>query len=260
MAQVECIPVNDELLAFLGELDNDWVLEAAAAKPGVLLGPSIKPRKPRKSRRVDLLNAHKELARLQCQLEVLHGKLQFCESSDTDRSSSELDWKSFALQERILKAKADKENERLRRRVDAKARLVCRISALMQQQIQIAPSSLRLDQQPSDVDLYNEAQMYQVLQACLEMRCRRDLNAIVQQFHGDSVASRGGLQKAQWRTFALSDNGVGMDFREAVLMPFSSAFIHRAISRHAAVNSLDVCKANVGIHAKRDSNGIFVDC
>lgn len=248
MAQVDCVPVNDELLAFLGELDNDWVFDTDPVKPIVNLKPSLKPRKPRKSRRVDLLNAHQELSRLQAQLLQLHGKLEFCESLDADRSSSGLDWKSFALQERILKTKADKENARLRRRVEAKARLICRVSALMKQQIEVMPSSVRRDECPNAVDLYNEAQVYHVLQACLDMRCRRDLDAIVQQFSGGCAVSMSELQKAQWRTFALSDNGVGMDFREAVLMPFSSAFIHRTISQHAAVNSLDVCKANVRIH------------
>lgn len=249
MAQLECVPMNDELLAFLGELDNDWLLESDPIKP-VTVVRSIKPRKPRKSRRADLLNAQQELAKLQSQLQLLHGELEFC---GFNRSSSGLDWKSFALQERILKTKADKENARLRRRVEAKARLICRVSALMRQQIEIMPCSVQRNECPNGVDLYNEVQVYHVLQACLDMRCRRDLDAIVQQFSDGSPASTSELQKAQWRTFELSDNGVGMDFREAVLMPFTSAFIHCTISQHAAVNSLDICKANVRIHAQEAS-------
>lgn len=257
MAQVEWALSDDELLAFLSELDgDDWLLKPAPVTPSPSVSLKTRTRKPRKSRRLDLLNARQEIAELQSQLQLVHEKVAFRESLNASQSSCGLGWQLFALREKILKMRSAEENARLRRRVTMEAKAVRRMLSLVRQQTETVSMSVRIRRNDDTMDLQDEDQVYRVLHACINLRCGRDLDAIVQQCDAESVLSESNLERSQWRKFVLQDRGVGVEFREAVAMPFSTAVIHRAIRKHVVIDSLEECKGNVRINARTERDRI----
>lgn len=244
MALVDCSLSNDDLLAFLSEIDGDWLMDSdPVTSPPVDVKP--RTRKPRKSRRLDLINIRQEIAQLQFQLQLLQEKVAFRESLNVNRSSCGLSWKYFALREKTLKMRTAEENARLRRRVAVETKVTRRILALVRHQAETVPRSVRINRCAERIDLKNEEQVSRVLRACIDLRCVGDLDVIAQQCDEESVVSDSNLERSQWKTFALKDHGVGVEFREAVAMPFSAATIHRANRRHIVINAVEECKGNV---------------
>lgn len=258
MAQIDCTLPNDELVAFMNEMDGDWLHDPAPATPpsvGALNSDPVSPspskttRKPRRYRRLELMNVRNEIAELQSELQLAHEKAVFCESLNADRSSCRLCWKLVALREKIMKIRANEENARLRARVDMQTKLISRIMSVVRQQSEAVPRSFYIYSGTSSVDLQDHDQVHRALLVSLDMRCEGDLDLIVQQCHEESVASDSNLERSRWNTFALSDRGVGIEFREAVALPFSGAVIYRTFKPHTVSDSLEERKGNVCITA-----------
>lgn len=106
-----------------------------------------------------------------------------------------------------------------------KARMLCRIVSLVRQQPEAVLRSLYPDHRVKGIDVQNKDQVYHVLLACLNLRCKGDLDLIVQRCYDESVVSDSSLERSQWNIFTLNDRGVGIECREVVGLPFSAAVI-----------------------------------
>lgn len=232
---------DEALFAFLGEMDNDWVLDSPPLK--TLDETSRKPKrtrrigakKPRKSRRLDLLQARYEIADLECQLHLLHEKYESRESLETHRSN----WKLLARHERVLKKKAEIENARLRKLMDTHAKLIQQTSAQLQQHIGMLYKATQGDSRIASLN--DAAHIYEIMQICLDLRCRSQLDAIVRQCSEDSACK---LQRIRWKTLPLGEQDIGVEFRESVAMPFKSVFILRTIRPSSVLDVIDIARTN----------------
>lgn len=226
---------DEDFFAFLGEMDNDWLLDALPLKlpddssKSPKRNRRISVKKPRKSRRLDLLKTHDHVADLESQLQILRERYEYQESLDQSN------WKLLAMHERVLKKKVEIENARLRKLLDTQAKLIQQICAQMQQHVGMLSKGMQGDSRITS--LTDAAHIYQVMQMCLDMRCKSRLDAIVGLCSDDSACK---LQRIQWQTLPLGDRDVGVDFRESLAMPFKSAFVLRTI-RPSAVLDVAAC-------------------
>lgn len=234
-------------------MDQSWLIDPMTDRT-LALAPnaparSIIMKKPRRSPRVDLLNFRQEAAELQLQVQILQAKHAFRESLKTNRSDSGLDWCHFALNERSLSKMASQKNERLRKQVEAKMRLLQRIVRCIQrQQLETKPRSLHIHFRIESHD--DTAHVYRVLQSCLNKHSNDRLNAIASQCHVLSIKSEFQLRMIRWETFALGDLGVGVDFQESAVIPFASSFVHDVLYRNPVINVAQVQKNAVSCAAQ----------
>lgn len=93
MTLVDSTLPSDDLVAFLSELENNWLHDPAlvtllsvGASNCVPVSPPLKTRtnKPRRYRRHELINVREEIAELQSQLQIAHKKAEFRESLNSD--------------------------------------------------------------------------------------------------------------------------------------------------------------------------------
>lgn len=241
--------VQDDLLAFLSELDNDWVLESTPQTLSACSG-HLRPKKPRRNRRVDLMNARQEIVELQNQLKIMYNKLDPRATRTTTQLSQ---WKKRTLTEKVFKLRADEENSRLRKRIKETMKLTRRINLLTHQQAEFASKSLQISRPITDVELDNNAQVFRALHMCIDSRSRSSLTKIVQQCYAQSVLTVGDLERVEWHEHSIGDRIVVVDFREAVAVPFSSAYVFSAMRRYAAVNSIED-KRDVKVNARVSSS------
>lgn len=233
---------DEALFAFLGEMDSDWVLEASPLK-ALDHAPTRKPtisrrirdKKPRKSRRLDLLQVRDEIADLERQLRILHEKFEFQESLKTHQSN----WKLLAMHERVLKKKAEIEQARLRKLVDSHEKFIQQTSAQLQQHIGMLAKAVQGDNRIASLN--DAAHIDEIMQICLDLRCRSQLDAIVSQCSDDPTCK---LQRVQWKTLPLGDRDIGVEFRESVAMPFKSAFILRTIRPSTVLDVGEYARSN----------------
>lgn len=251
MAQVESYQTSSwvledgELLAFVSDMDDNWLLELKPpATPDCVASLSTTKlnKKPRRSRKLDIMNTRQEIIDLQDQLQMLQKQ---DELRDTTESSSRSNWRVFALHQQSLTNSARKENTRLLKQVQARAGLIQRIVRLINRQENGSiPRAVQLDYRVTSVD--NPAHVYRVMQACLDSRSLNALDVIMSQCIEPQVDSSYQLRKFHWRTFALTHRCVGVEFNESVAMPLSSPFIHGVLYRYPVlINALEIREHNV---------------
>lgn len=238
---------QDDFLAFFSELDNDWIVKST---PTMVPG-QLQDKIPRRSRRVDLVNARKEISELQNQLKTMHDNLN---RRGTTRIFSH--WQTYILTEKVLKLRADEENSRLRKRIKETINLSRRIVSLANQQAEIASELMQISRPIANGDVHKDAQIFHGLQACIDLRCRSNLAKIVQQCYAQSAVSIDSLEREEWHEFTLGGRSVLVDFQEAIAVPFSSASIFNSMRRYAAVNAVEskVTKTHPKVSSRANSN------
>lgn len=85
--------LDDELLAFASEMDNNWVLQSnptASAASASIISPATRSKKPRHSRRQDFAHAREEINQLQRQCQILQENSQAV--GHTRQFGQSLDW------------------------------------------------------------------------------------------------------------------------------------------------------------------------
>lgn len=234
----------ENLSTFLKTTDDDWVLKlmAHSAPNGVNISPTNKRiSKLRRYPRERLMHLRQERTKLELELQILKEKHQFQETLKAKSSSFGLSWRLCAMQERILANSASRENSRLRMLVTANAKLIHRVSRLAhRQQLDVMPISVQVDSRI--MNFGDHAQMYRTLRSSLEFRSKWQLDAIVDHCSAQSFDS---ARDHDWRPFVLEGIGVGVDFHEAVILPFSSSFICGLLNRWPLVNAVGVWKSIV---------------
>lgn len=239
---------GEDVFTFFREMDHNWLIDPTPERTLALI-PNAPARsiikKPRRSPpRVELLNIRQEATELQLQVQILQEKHEFRQSLRANRSNSGLDWRQFALNERSLAKMTSQKNERLRKQVDAKLRLIHRIARCIQRQkLESNPRSLQIYFRIENHD--DDAHVYRVLQACLNKRSNDHLEAIAGQCHALSTGSACNLRMIRWETFALGDLGVGVGFQESAVIPFASSFVHDVLYHNPVLNAVQVRKDSV---------------
>lgn len=229
--------LNDaDLTKFLNEM------EALSSVSNATSRRSHKP--PRHSRRLDIQRSKQELTDLEDQLQILRKQNEFRESLQAARSNSGLDWKVYAQHERLMSEAATKENSRLQKRVEAKMRRIQLLSQLIHRHLfRSVPKSVEIDLRIVDLD--NQAHVYRVLQACLDSRRKGQVDDIVSNCKEYLAMSDAGLRTSQWKTFAIEDHRIGVEYNESVTIPFDSNFIQGIINENPSLNALKVDENHV---------------
>lgn len=220
---------EDELSAFLRELDDIWARDSTpltTPAPTSTVSSTNRLQKPRHSRRAEIQHAQQEITGLELELQIVHEKLDFCRSLQATGSCYDLDRRLMAYRERA----------RLRKRADMNVEWIQRISKLVRQQMEALPKPTLFDHRIVKID--NRAYIYGVLQACLDVRSRGQLDAVLSRYTNMSVGSE--LQTRRWSSFALEDGSVGVEFHESIVLPFSSTFIVDAVRRNSSLRALEI--------------------
>lgn len=166
------------------------------------------------------MNTQTAIDELELHLQVLKEKYEFCESLKPSKSSCGLDWRLVVARERFRIKKAHHANIVLKKRVSDNAQLIQRISRHMDRQgMKAMPISVQEASQISGLD--DEAHVRRVLQACLDFRCLSQVDSIVNQCNAIATS----LETNDWNTFALENHGIGVRYRESVVIPSSAAYI-----------------------------------
>lgn len=232
MAQVNSQSTQDydPLMTFVSMLEP---LSVASISPK---NKRVRSKKPRRNRRIDILNVRHTIVELELQLQILNEKYEFCESLKAPKFSCGPNWRLVVSRERLRIKKASRVNDMLKTRVSDNARVIQRVSRTIDRQgIHTMPVSVQVASQISYLD--NEAHVYRVLQACLDFRCMSQVDSIVNQCNSTSSS----LESDDWNVFSLENDGIGVDFRESVILPFSAACIG-TISSWPPVNKLGIFK------------------
>lgn len=241
---------KDELSAILDYLDvhceHDWTALQVSASTAT----GNKTKKPLRSSRFDILSLRQEVLELQDQLQILQEKYNLHRPIKSIRESSAQDWALIAYRERVSCTTAIRVNTDLQKRVLANRRLFDRIVKLCcRQQAQAMPKSVEIDLKC--MPLANTAQVYHVLQVCLEYRIQGQLDSIV-----DRCSDSGHeLQRHQWRLFPTGNRCLGVKFQESVAMPFSAKFVRDALLHGPSIgalmnNAIGSCTTNVRSRVK----------
>lgn len=179
------------------------------------------------------MNTRKAITELELHLQILQEKYEFCESLKSSKSSCSPDWRLVVARERVRIKKASHANIVLKRRVSENAHLIQQASRHMDRLgMKSMPESVQDASRISSLD--DEAHVYRVLQACLDFRCVSQVDSIVNQCNETSSS----LETNDWNTFALEIHGIGVRFRESVVLPFSAECIDR-ISCWLPVNQFE---------------------
>lgn len=247
MAQVDtnCSLDYDEMSAFLSKIDDGWVLDLSPLEPPVpvaTISPRnkvIRSKKPRRYTRLDILDTRRELADLELQLQILKEKHEFYESLRAEKSSCGLSWRLFASCEQILMKKSARMNAQLHKRMSDNNRLIHRIHRLIQRNpMESMPKSVQVSCRIVSLD--NEMNVRRVLQACLDDRSKHQVDSIVEQCNGGFDATSHDQQLNEWNSVAFGDRGVGVEFRESVVLPFNASFISSAMGDWPSIDPFGI--------------------
>lgn len=218
----------EDMSAFFEDMEDDWMLEIPSycAPQSANISPVNKVnRKPRRYPSEMIKQLRQERSELELQLQNLGEKYHFRESLKKKRSSYGLNWKMFAVHERIQANSSHQENARLKNLAITNARRIRRISrSIHRQHIGMMPKSLQADCRIKH--LKDQAHVFRHLQRSLEFRRNGQLDAIIDHCNEQQLDQISCSHP--WRTFILESVDIGVDFHEAVVLPFGAQFISGA--------------------------------
>lgn len=228
----ECVLESADTSAYLSEVESPRA-SAVSAPPKKIIN------KPRRSRRLDVQSSRQELVNLELEFKILREKHEFRESLKATTSNCGLDWKLYALSELLMAKMATEENVRLKKRVESRTRRIQRLYRLIHRNMFVTmPTDLEIDLRIVNLD--NHAHMYRVLQSCLDSRSQNQVDVIISKCDRHAAVSDANLQMSQWKTFAIGNHSIGVEFQESVAIPFGTAFIQSIINDNPSLNALKV--------------------
>lgn len=230
---------EDQLSTFLSDTSDAWAIDPTPVNPPTLITSRNQTKQVRRSRRAAIQHTRLEIAELEHQIQVLQERHAICESVGATESP---DWSELLSRARLLIKMAHEESAGLRKRVDANVELTQRISMLMRRLMETMPKLTQIDHRI--VKITNKGQVYRVLRACLDIRSKSELGPAAGFLHtGSQVALEPEIHR--WNTVSLEASGVGVDYYDSVVLPFSPSFIADTVARHSSLGMLEISNSKV---------------